>query len=131
MGGTKLICQATGLSDVAIHKLKELQNGRIFTETINNFISFDYFKQIVAFAYHFRKAIADAVSMSEDPAIKPSDIEQKFSSADLFEYRTSKILNHYFDEIEKGELSKSSTLTKTANGYQLRFEVSNEKGREK
>lgn len=116
------IASELGLSDIAIHELKALQNGPIFTETINNFISSDCFRQIIAFAYHFRKAMADIVNMSEDPAIEPSDIGQKFSSADLFEYHASKNLSSYFDGIKEDELSKSSTLTKTSNGYQLHLE---------
>ena len=67
--------------------------------------------------------MADIVNMSEDLAIEPSDIGQKFSSADLFEYHASKNLSSYFDGIKEDELSKSSTLTKTSNGYQLHWNL--------
>lgn len=123
--GHYAIASELGLSDATIHELKALQIGPVFTETINNFISSDCFRQIISYAYHFRKAMTDIVNMSEDPAIEPQDIGQKFSSADLLEYYASKNLSHYFDTIMEDELSKSSTLTKESNGYQLHLKFRN------
>ena len=108
-----------GLSEAAIQQLKAFCQMPLFNSTLNEFISSDCFRQIIAYLFNFHERMVDIVTLSEALPVEEVKIQNQFSSGDLMEYRASKNLAALFDSIQETELSKSNTLVKTVDGYKL------------
>lgn len=99
------------LSNDAVKQIKKLAGlSNDTASAMDEFIKSHNFWRIILGVTGYIALTKKLVSLADDPASEKSYMMKTKGDYDLMEYRLIKILGKFFSEIEKREISKSTTL---------------------